>query len=109
LKRGEIWTAADRAAYAGKPRPVVIVQDDDFLSLESVTICGLTSDPAEIPFFRVAVEPSESNGLEDPCSIMVDKALTLPKAKLRYRIGELSKQDIVRLNAALRLFLGLLG
>ena len=30
MKRGEIWTVAGGAAYAGKPRPAVIVQDNRF-------------------------------------------------------------------------------
>jgi mRNA interferase MazF len=28
MRRGEIWTVAGGAAYAGKPRPAVIIQDD---------------------------------------------------------------------------------
>ena len=28
MKRGEVWTAAAGSGYAGKPRPVVIIQDD---------------------------------------------------------------------------------
>lgn len=28
MKRGEIWTVAGGGDYAGKPRPVVIVQHD---------------------------------------------------------------------------------
>ena len=30
MKRGEIWTVSGSTDYAGKPRPVVIVQDDSF-------------------------------------------------------------------------------
>jgi mRNA interferase MazF len=30
MKRGEVWTVAGGADYAGKPRPVVILQDDSF-------------------------------------------------------------------------------
>ena len=30
MNRGEIWTVAGVPAYAGKPRPAVIVQDDAF-------------------------------------------------------------------------------
>src|SRR5438034_9522234 len=30
MKRGEVWTAAGGPDYAGKPRPVVVVQDDRF-------------------------------------------------------------------------------
>ena len=30
MRRGEIWTVAGGAAYAGKSRPAVIIQDDRF-------------------------------------------------------------------------------
>jgi len=42
MRRGELWTAAAGAGYAGKPRPVAIVQDDRFDLTDSVTICPLT-------------------------------------------------------------------
>jgi mRNA interferase MazF len=107
LKRGEIWTGRGDVDYAGKPRPFVILQDNSFESLESVTICGFTSDPADLPLFRVAIEPSKSNGLQSACRIMVDKILTIPKRKLGYRIGRLSEADLARLDQALAVFLGL--
>ena len=34
MKRGDIWTVAGGKDYAGKPRPVVIVQDDSFDATE---------------------------------------------------------------------------
>jgi mRNA interferase MazF len=109
LTRGEIWTSASGADYGGKPRPIVIIQHQYFDYLDSVTYCGLTRDPTDIPLLRVAVLPSELNGLEFPSRIMVDKILTTPKKKLGYRIGQLSDEDIARLNEALRTFLGLAG
>src|SRR5512146_2838278 len=45
VKRGEIWTVAGGKDYAGKPRPVVIVQDDRFDMTNSVTVCAFTTDP----------------------------------------------------------------
>jgi mRNA interferase MazF len=40
---------------------------------------------------------------------MVDKITTVPKAKLGARLGRLSDEDIVRLNQAIVVFLGLAG
>ena len=40
---------------------------------------------------------------------MVDKLTTVPKAKLRKRIGSLDDEDVVRLNQATMVFLGLAG
>jgi mRNA interferase MazF len=107
MKRGEIWTVSGGAAYAGKPRPAVIVQDDDFDATQSVTICAFTSDPIEAALFRLLVDPSEANGLRVPSRLMVDKLTTVPKRKLGSRTGRLGDEDLVRLNRAILVFLGL--
>jgi len=50
--------------YASKPRPVVIVQDDAFTARDSVTVCLITTGPADLPVFRIAVDPTAENGLK---------------------------------------------
>ncbi len=107
MKRGEVWTVSDGGGYAGKPRPVVIVQDDAFGSLDSVTICPLTSDPTDLPFFRIAVPAEAGNGLKMESRIMADKITTVRKSKLGSRIGTLSAEDMRSLNQALVVFLGI--
>ena len=107
MKRGEIWTASGGADYASKPRPVVIVQDDVFDGTGSITICPLTTDPTEAPLFRLAIEQKDHNGLKSASRIMVDKVTTVAKSKLGERIGRIDDEDIVRLNQALMVFLGL--
>ena len=109
MTRGEIWTAAGGKDYAGKPRPVVIVQDDRFDATSSITICAFTSDPTDAPLLRLVVEPSTANGLDKASRLMVDKVTTVPKARLGQRIGRLSDSDMVRVNRALLIFLGLAG
>jgi mRNA interferase MazF len=109
VTRGEIWTSLSGTDYGGKPRPVVIVQHNHFATLDSVTICGFTRDPTDLPLFRVFVEPSPSNGLQFPSRIMVDKILTVPKTKLGYLVGRLDRADLARLNQAIATFLGLIG
>ena len=107
MRRGDIWTASDGQDYAGKPRPVVIVQDDSFDGTASVTICAFTSDTTEAPLFRLLVEADEGNGLRLASRLMVDKITTVPKSKLGERIGRLADEDILRLNRAMLVFLGL--
>jgi mRNA interferase MazF len=109
LKRGEIWTAAGGKDYAGKPRPVVIVQDDRFDATQSITICSFTSDPTMAPLFRLPIEPNSANGLARPSVLMVDKITTVPKDKLGQYVGRLDRGDVLRLNRAIMVFLGLAG
>jgi len=107
VKRGEIWTVAGGKDYAGKPRPVVILQDDRFDRTESITVCSFTTDPTEAPLFRLPVEPNERNGLRAICRLMVDKITTVPKAKVSSLVGRLADEDMVRLNRAVLVFLGI--
>jgi mRNA interferase MazF len=109
MKRGEVWTAAGGPGYAGKPRPVVIVQSDAFDATKSVTICGLTTDPTEAPLARIVIDPSETNGLKATCRLMADKIMTIPRLKLDNRVGRLADADILRMNRAIVVFLGLAG
>jgi len=107
MRRGEIWTVAGGKDYAGKPRPAVIVQDDSFDATDSITLCAFTTDETEAPLFRLPIEPNGTNGLRSPCRLMVDKITTAPKSKLGGRIGYLGNEDMVRLNQAMMVFLGL--
>jgi mRNA interferase MazF len=107
MNRGEVWTVSGGKDYAGKPRPVVIVQDDSFDSTESITICAFTTDETEAPLFRLTIEPNELNGLHSVCRLMVDKITTVPKSKVGNHIGRLDDEDMVRLNQAMMVFLGL--
>jgi mRNA interferase MazF len=84
VKRGEIWTVAGGKDYVGKPRPVVIVQDDSFDATDSITICAFTTDETDAPLFRLPVQ-----------------------TKVGACLGRLDDEDILRLNQAVLVFLGL--
>ncbi len=107
MRRGDIWTVAGGKDYSGKPRPAVIVQDDSFDATASITVCAFTTDETEAPLFRLPVEPNERNGLRSACRLMVDKITTIPKTKMGARVGRLDDEDILRLNQAALVFLGL--
>jgi mRNA interferase MazF len=109
VKRGEIWTVAGGKDYAGKPRPVVVLQDDRLDRTDSLTVCAFTTDPTEAPLFRLPIEPSDGNGLRAGCRLMVDKITTVSKSKIGARVGRLADEDIVRLNRAVLVFLGIAG
>ncbi|MDQ3573915.1 MAG: type II toxin-antitoxin system PemK/MazF family toxin [Actinomycetota bacterium] len=109
MRRGEIWSAAAGTGYVGKPRPVVIVQDDRFDATNSITVCAFTTDPTDAPLIRLPIEPDELNGLRTLSSLMVDKITTVPRSKLGERIGRLGDDDMVRLGRAVLVFFGLAG
>jgi mRNA interferase MazF len=107
MRRGDIWTVAGGKDCSGKPRPVVIVQDDSFDATDSITICAFTTDETDAPLVRLPVEPNERNGLRAACRLMVDKITTVSKTKVGARIGRLDDEEILRLNQAVLVFLGL--
>ena len=107
MKRGEVWTVAGGQGYAGKPRPVVVIQDDAFDATDSITICAFTTNPTDAPLFRLLVEPNDRNGLRATSRLMIDKITTLPKSRLGYCVGRLDDDDMVRINQAVAVFLGL--
>ena len=109
MKRGEIWTIAGGGDYTGKPRPAVIVQDDSFDATASITVCAFTTDPTDAPLFRIPIEPSEKNSLRAPSGLMVDKLTTISEERLGSRVGRLDDEDMVRLNRAILVFLGMAG
>jgi mRNA interferase MazF len=105
--RGEIWTASGGKDYAGKPRPVLVVQSDRFGPLESVTVCPFTTDSTDAPLIRLPVPPERTNGLKVASRIMVDKMTTVPRHKLGRRVGRLAEEEMTRVSRAIVVFLGL--
>jgi mRNA interferase MazF len=106
IVRGDLVSAVLAGEY-GKPRPVLVMQDDAFGSLLSLTVLPLTSDLHASPVIRIRVEPSSSNGLQKRSDIMVDKTQTVTRAKIGQRIGSLDERTMRAASVALRQFLGL--
>ena len=107
IKRGDIVTVAAKAHYSGKPRPALILQSHLFSAIGSVTICLLTTEIIDAPLFRLTVEPSASNGLQQVLQIMIDKIVTVPRDTLGPRIGSLDRDLLVRVDRSLAVFLGI--
>lgn len=89
MKRGEIWSGIGDG-YAGKPRPMLIIQSEEKLISESIVVVLVTSKDAKKPNdLRVRIEPSKINGLEQISFAMVDKITPIPIQKMDYKIGVL--------------------
>jgi mRNA interferase MazF len=79
-------------------------QSGDFAATASLTVCLLTSHGMDAPLLRLPLRPDSA-----PSWIMVDKIVTVPRAKIGRRLGSLSSGDVTRLNRALAVFLGIAG
>ena len=91
----------------GKPRPALVIQSDAFADLPSVTVLRMTSELHDWPLLRITVAPSAANGLRKPSQIMVDKAATVPRAKLGPSFGQLEPDTMRSVERALQMFLDL--
>jgi mRNA interferase MazF len=97
LKRGEIYTAATGHGFGSKPRPVVIVQGDDFCHMSKILVA---------PDIRVAVAPDPGNGLKARSEIMIDTIMPVRVGNFGSYVGLLADSDIRRVDIALLTFLG---
>ena len=106
MKRGDLVTVALQGDY-GKPRPALIIQSDQFAELDGVTLALLTSDGSDSPLFRVNIKPSPKNGLRKPSQILLDKIMTVPRAKASRVIGRVDSDTMVQVDRAIAFFLGI--
>lgn len=108
MKRGELWTASGND-YAGKPRPAVIIRDDHYAAMESVTLLPCSSvDPGDT-MLRLSLLPTADNGLNEPTWVQTDKVTTLHRSKLGKKIGKLTRAEMEKIEIALLTYLGLGG
>ena len=91
--------------YAGKPRPAVIIQADEFSALDSVTVCPFTTNEIDA-IFRPLVQPDAENGLTASSRLMADKLMTVKRIRLGTRIGVLNPETLNELQSAIAVFLG---
>ena len=83
VNRGEIWTVAG-GAYATKPRPAVVVQDDLFDATTSVTVAPMSSTLLDAPLMRIRVAGGDGrlSGLEHDSDVMIDKLTTVKRSNV---------------------------
>ncbi|PWJ27310.1 mRNA interferase MazF [Branchiibius hedensis] len=106
MKRGELWTVAG-GVYAANPRPALLLQDDVFAATDSVTVAPLTSTLIDAPLLRILVSATDLTGLERDSAVMVDKVTTVRRTNVHHRLGRLSTENLVEVERALLVFLGL--
>ena len=101
MKRGDVVSVA-----MGKPRPAVIVQDDQFATPVDVLLCPFTSTILDAPIYRLHVPATPENGLEVDSQLMVDKIGPARRDRIDRVIGRLSDNDLARLTDAMAIMLG---
>lgn len=108
MKRGDIVIAAERSRVGGKPRPWLIVQSDAFNEAHpSITMCMISASEPDHGLFRLAIMPTEQNGLLEPSTVLIDVMLSVARRSIHQRIGVADTATMVSVDAALRRWLSL--
>ena len=105
MRRGDLVTVALSGDF-GKPRPALVVQSNHFDATATVTVLLISSTLVDAPLLRLAVEPSQENGLRRPSQVMIDKAMTVRRDRVGAPFGRLEADTMVAVNRSLALFLG---
>lgn len=106
MKRGDLVTIA-LPGDLGKPRPALIIQSDLFEAHPSLTVLPLTTETRGDLHFRITITPQSGNGLRATSQVMVDKIQSVARARIGVGFGRLSAREMVAVDRALTLFLGL--
>ncbi len=72
-----------------------------------MSVCPITSDLQDAPLFRLTVDPAPGNGLRVRSQVMVDKLQAVRRDRIRRGVGVLSPSQMQKVDAAMRLWLGL--
>ena len=107
MKRGDVFLAVVSGDY-GKPRPVVVVQNEKANDTHaSIVVCPVSSHIIDAPLFRININPAPSNGLRTPSQIMIDKVSAVRRERLRNYIGRIGDELLLQLNRSLAFWIGL--
>lgn len=111
VKRGDIFYA-DLSPVVGSEqggiRPVIIIQNDmGNRHSPTVIISAITSqiDKAKLPT-HVEIS-SEEYGLNKDSVVLLEQIRTLDKRRLKEKIGHMSDKDMVQVDRALKISIGL--
>ena len=113
-RRGEIWDvnwSPGRGAEQKGTRPALIIQNDRgnaSLSYPLTIVASMSRTERELPL-HVRIAPSEENGLTDFTDVKCEQLMTVEKSSLVRRRGNITPDEISRVDVALKLSLNLLS
>lgn len=112
-RRGEIWDvnwSPGRGAEQQGVRPALIIQNDRgnaSASYPLTIVASMSRTERELPL-HVRIIPNEENGLTDDTDVKCEQVMTIEKGRLLRRRGNITPDELNKVDHALRLSLNLL-
>ncbi len=111
-RRGEIWDvnwSPGRGAEQQGTRPALIIQNDRGNASPSypLTIVASMSRTERELALHVRILPTEENGLTAETDVKCEQVMTIEKTRLLRRRGNITPEEMSRVDAALKLSLSL--
>ena len=109
IRRGEVWLVDLGPPGKGREihgsRPFLVISADEFNNCPAdlVMVLPITTTRRAIPS-HIEIVPPEG-GLKKESFVKCDQVRTISKARLKKRLGNISKKTIVRIEDALRMLL----
>jgi mRNA interferase MazF len=95
IKRGDIWTGVGRGDYAGKPRPMLILESEEFYENGSDIVALITSEDELLSdILRYKLKATAENGLGHDSFVCLDKMAAISVTNLRTYCGKVSDEDM---------------
>jgi mRNA interferase MazF len=111
-RRGEIWDvnwSPGRGAEQQGTRPALIIQNDRGNASPSyplTIVASMSRTERELPL-HVRILPSDENGLTAETDVKCEQLMTIEKSRLIRRRGNITPEEMSRVDVALKLSLSL--
>ena len=106
MKRGEVWWVDFEPAIGSevrKTRPAVIVSNDaSNWAMNRVQVIPVTSNTSKLYVFESRIEVKGAQG-----KAMADQIMTADKQRLKKRIGKVSPSEMLGIERAIKIQLGI--
>jgi mRNA interferase MazF len=108
INRGAIVIVAGRVTFSTEPRPAVVVQANFLIQTHpTILLAPMTSELLNVPLIRIGLDPRPENGLRVRSEIMADRLITVRRQQIDRVIGQLDPDNLLLLERALFVVLGL--
>lgn len=112
-RRGEIWDvnwSPGRGAEQQGTRPALVIQNDRGNASPSyplTIVASMSRTERELPL-HVRIAPNEENGLSDYTDVKCEQIMTIEKSRLIRRRGNITPEELSRVDLALKISLNLI-